>query len=104
MKKNNSFKVTFYLGLIIIVMLVSVLTLIIFNVYRGLESKFRKDKVEVLIENTEPIKEIIHDTVYIDKPTVKSNDTPKSINNIKTKNSPVVSEKIDTVVTTDSIR
>lgn len=104
MKKNNSFKVTFYLGLIIIIMLVSIITLIVFNVYRSLEPKLRKDKVEIFIDNGEPEKEIIHDTVYVDKPRVKINDTPKNVSTVKPKINPVVLEKTDTSVIVDSVK
>ena len=104
MKKNNSFRTAFYLGLLIIIMLVSILTLIIVNLYRSLEPKFTKDKVEVFIDSGEPVKEIIHDTVYVDKPRVKLNDTPKNITIVKPKTLPDVSEKIDTLVIVDSVK
>ena len=85
-------------------MLVSIITLIVFNVYRSLEPKLRKDKVEIFIDNGEPEKEIIHDTVYVDKPRVKINDTPKNVSTVKPKINPVVLEKTDTSVIVDSVK
>ena len=96
MKKNNSFKTTFYLGLTVLTLVVSMVSLIIFNVYDALSPKFKKDKLEIYIDDVKPEKEIIYDTVYVDKPRVKVNDTPKNVTVVKTKPSPVTSTEKDT--------
>ena len=104
MKKNNSFKTTFYLGLIILFVVASTISLIIFNLFNVLSPKFKKDKLEIYMDTFQPEKEVIHDTVYIDKPHVKSNDTPKSFISVKPKSIPEVSKKQDTSLTIDTIK
>lgn len=104
MKKNNSFRMTFYLGLTIIVLAVSFLTLIAINIYDALTPKFRKDKLEIYIDDVKPEKEIVRDTIYIDRPRVKSNDTPKNVTSVTPKKTPVVSEKNDTTIVVDTIK
>lgn len=104
MKKNNSFRMTFYLGLTIIVLAVSFLTLIAINIYDALTPKFRKDKLEIYIDDVKPEKEIVRDTIYIDKPRVKSNDTPKNVTSVTPKKTSVVSEKNDTTIVVDTIK
>jgi hypothetical protein len=96
MKKNNSFKMTFYLGLMVLLIIVSISTLIIVNVFNALSPKFTKDKPEIYIDNVTPEKQIIYDTVYIDKPRVKVSDTPKNVTAVKPKSSPVISNEKDT--------
>ena len=103
MKKNNSFKMTFYLGLTIIVLAVSFLTLIAINIYDALTPKFKKDKLEIYIDDVKPEKEIVRDTIYIDKPRVKSNDTPKNVTIVNPKTLPVTQSKKDTNNVTKSI-
>ena len=104
MKKNNSFRMAFYLGLTIIVLVVSFLTLITVNVYNALTPKFRKDKLEIYIDDVKPEKEIVHDTIYIDRPRVKIDDTPKNITSVTPKKTPIVSEKNDTTIVVDTIK
>ena len=103
MKKNNSFKTTFYLGLIILLIIGSVVSLIVVNVFNFLAPKFTKDKVEIYIDDVTPEKEIIHDTVYIDKPTVKINNTPKNVTTVTPKSLPVTQSEKDTDNVTKSI-
>jgi hypothetical protein len=103
MKKNNSFKTTFYLGLIILLIIGSVVSLIVVNVFNFLAPKFTKDKVEIYIDDVTPEKEIIHDTVYIDKPTVKINNTPKNVTTVTPKSLPVTQGEKDTDNVTKSI-
>jgi hypothetical protein len=105
MKKNSSFKTTFYFGLIILLFIGLVVSLIVVNVYRALEPKFTKDKnkVEIYIDDVTPEKEIIHDTVYIDKPTVKINNTPKNVTTVTPKSLPVTQSEKDTDNVTKSI-
>jgi hypothetical protein len=102
MKKNNSFKTTFYLGLIILFVFASTTTLIIFNLFNILSPKFKKNKPEIYIDDVKPEKEIVHDTVYVDKPIVKVNNIPKNTAVIKT--TPVVSIKIDTTIVLDTTK
>jgi hypothetical protein len=102
MKKNNSFKTTFYLGLIILFVFASTTTLIIFNLFNILSPKFKKNKPEIYIDDVKPEKEIVHDTVYVDKPIVKVNNIPKNTTVIKT--TPVVSIKIDTTIVLDTTK
>ena len=96
MKKNNSFKTTFYLGLIVLTVITSTLMLIGYNIFKSVAPKFKKDKLEIYIDDVKPEKEIIYDTVYVDKPRVKINDTPKNVTVVKTKPSPVTSTEKDT--------
>ena len=58
MKKNNSFKKTFYLGLIILFFVTSITALIIFNLFNVLSPKFKKDKPEIYIDDVKPEKEM----------------------------------------------
>jgi len=105
MKKNNSFKTTFYLGLIILLIIGSVVSLIVVNVFNVLAPKFTKDKdkVEIYIDDVTHEKEIIHDTVYIDKPIVKVNSTPKNVTTVIPKSLPVTQGEKDTDNVTKSI-
>jgi hypothetical protein len=69
-----------------------------------LSPKFKKDKLEIYIDDVKPEKEIVHDTIYLDKPYVKINNIPKNFTVIKPKLVPVVSKKIDTTVVLDTIK
>ena len=104
MKKNNSFKTTFYLGLIVLTVITSTLMLIGYNIFKSVAPKFKKDKLEIYIDDVKPEKEIVHDTIYLDKPYVKINNIPKNFTVIKPKLVPVVSKKIDTTVVLDTIK
>jgi len=105
MKKNNSFKTTFYLGLFILLIIGSVVSLIVVNVFNVLAPKFTKDKdkVEIYIDDVTHEKEIIHDTVYIDKPSVKITNTPKNVTTVTPKILPVTQSEKDTDNVTKSI-
>jgi hypothetical protein len=96
MKKNNSFKTIFYLGLIVLLLIGSIVSLIVINLFNALSPKFTKDKVEIYIDDVTPEKEIIHDTVYIDKPIVKINNTPKNVTTVIPKSLPVTQGEKDT--------
>jgi hypothetical protein len=102
MKKNNSFKKTFYLGVIIILFIISISTLFVINIYKSLSHNFKKDKIETYIEDVKSEKEIVHDTVYLDKPIVKVNDTPKNVT-VVTPNS-IDPEKTDVTITSDTTK
>jgi hypothetical protein len=104
MKKNNSFKTTFYLGLIVLTVITSILMLIGYNIFRAVTPKFKKDKLEIYIEDVKPEKEIVHDTIYVDKPRVKVDDSPKNVTVVKLKSAPVVLEKIDTTIILDTVK
>jgi hypothetical protein len=101
--KNNSFKQTFYLGLVILISVTSFLILIGYNVFIALEPKFKKDKVETYVNESQFEKEIVHDTIYVDRPVVKINDTPKNVTVIKPKKTLIVPEKRDTIINVDTI-
>jgi hypothetical protein len=103
MKKNNSFKMTFYLGLMVLLIIVSISTLIIVNVFNTLSPKLTKDKTEIYIDDVKPEKQIIYDTVYIDKPRVKVSDTPKNVTTVTPKSLPVTQSEKDTDNVTKSI-
>lgn len=69
MKKYNSFKTSFYLGLVIILLLTMILSLITINVYNYVSPKFKRDKDNDTIIETPKIQQIIiHDTIFIEKP------------------------------------
>jgi len=93
--KNNSFRYTFYFGLSIILVLCGVIALISINVYSTFQDKsHRKKQDTVSIEvPIVPEKQIVHDTVIVEKIVVKSIDTsiPK-----KEKNTPVVKDTTTT--------
>ena len=68
-----------------------------------IENKFTKDKIEIYIDDVEPEKQIIYDTVYVDKPIVKINNTPKNVTIVNPKTLPVTQSKKDTNNVTKSI-
>jgi hypothetical protein len=103
MKKNNSFKTIFYLGLIVLLLIGSIVSLIVVNLFNVLAPKFTKDKIEIYIDDVEPEKQIIYDTVYVDKPIVKINNTPKNVTIVNPKTLPVTQSKKDTNNVTKSI-
>jgi hypothetical protein len=74
-----------------------------FNLFNVLLPKFKKDKLEIYIEDVKPEKEIVHDTIYVDGPIIKINDTPKNITVIKPKKTLIVPEKKDTIINVDTI-
>ena len=101
--KNNSFKQTFYLGLVLVISITSILMLLGYNIFIAVTPKFKKDKVETYVDEPQTEKEIVHDTIYVDRPRVKTNDTPKDITTIKPKTTPIVPEKRDTIINVDTI-
>jgi membrane glycosyltransferase len=109
MKNNNSFNKTFYLGLIVLTLTISVITLVFINLYRYVSPKFKNDKIEIITHEIKPEKQIIHDTVYIDRPVVKNNEITKNVSVIKPKILPKILTEKDTIIlmvkdTTDSIK
>lgn len=103
MKKNNSFKMTFYLGLIVLLIITSISTLIIVNVFNVLSSKLTKNKPETYINDVKPEKQIIYDTIYVDKHSVKISDNSKNVTVVTPKSSPVILNEKDTNTVTKSI-
>jgi uncharacterized protein (DUF433 family) len=99
MKRNNSFRVTFYLGLCVILFIVSFLTTIIVNVWRVLEPRLKPEKVEVVTEQYPLDTEKIHDTIFIEKSSPKITDSPK----VSKKQVSIV-ETQDTVVSVDTLK
>jgi len=99
MKRNNSFRMTFYLGLCIILFIVSILTTIIVNIWRALEPKLKKEKVEVVAEQYPLDTEKIHDTIFVEKPSTKIIDSPKVI-----KKQIGVVETRDTIISVDTLK
>lgn len=105
MGKTNSFRMTFYLGLTIIVLVVSFLTLIIINLFQVLTPKFKKEVKSTYVEEIEKEieKEIVHDTIYIEKPIIKTNPILKKFNSEKKETTPVIYENLDDITEEDSI-
>lgn len=106
MKKNNSFKLTFYLGLCIMFIIVTFLTLIIVNVWRTLEPKLKKDKVEIVVSEQHSLDdETIHDTIFIEKSSLKTIDSQKIVEVRKVNKKPVnIIETKDTVISVDTLK
>lgn len=76
--KKNTFKYTFYFGLLIILGLTILLTAISFNIYKSVVNKMSTTKEEEHVVEVPftPEKEIVHDTIYFERPQ-KQVDTPK---------------------------
>jgi len=92
--KNNTFKHTFYLGLLIILIITGFLTALSFNIYKTLTNKFLIKKEDSSVVKTPFIneKEIIHDTVFVEKPIIK----PIVFTTLKKETKLIQSKKIDT--------
>lgn len=106
MKKNNSFKLTFYLGLCIMLIIITFLTLIIVNVWRTVEPKLKKNKVEVIVSEQHSLDdEIIHDTIFIEKLPLKPVDSQKIVEVRKVNKKQVnIVETKDTVISVDTLK
>jgi hypothetical protein len=100
--RNNSFRQTFYLGLLILILLSGLLTIIGINVYSSFSSKIKNSNVEDTFMNVEDVTKNIHDTIYIEKPNHK--DTSKVIHMDRVKPTPSnVVTKLDTTKNLDTI-
>lgn len=104
--KNNSFKYTFYFGLLIILVLSGLIVSVSINIYNSINNKIltkpKKEETTVIeLPSNSPEKEIIHDTVYLEKPTIKVIDTQKQKK--VTYQSPQII-KVDTSLSGDSIK
>ncbi len=84
--KNNSFKYTFYLGLLIMLFVCVLITSISINVYTTISSRYQVKKQDSVVVEVPivPEKEIVHDTVFIEKVIVKPIDSSKPKKEIDT--------------------
>ena len=98
--KKNTFKYTFYLGLVVILGLTILLTALSFNIYKSISGKISVKEEENVVEvSLPPIKEIIHDTIFLEKQVPKIADTPKKIK----ESTVVTSKKVTDTFFNDSI-
>jgi ABC-type lipoprotein release transport system permease subunit len=100
--RNNSFRQTFYLGLLILISLSGLLTIIGINVYNSFSTKLKKTNVEDTFVNFEDVSKNIHDTVYIEKPNHKDTSKVIHIDRVKPTTSNVV-KKLDTTKSLDTL-
>jgi hypothetical protein len=98
--RNNSFRQTFYLGLLILLILSGLLTLIGINVYKSYSTKLNSKNVEDTMVSEETIN--IHDTIYLEKPILKDTFKVIPVNKVKPI-IPNVSKKLDTTKSLDTI-
>ena len=72
--KKNTFKYTFYFGLLIILGLTVLLTAVSFNIYKSKKNNVTIKKEEERVVEVPLLldKEIIHDTIYFEKPIYKN--------------------------------
>jgi ABC-type lipoprotein release transport system permease subunit len=101
--RNNSFRQTFYLGLLILILLSGLLTIISVNVYNSFSKKLKNTNVEDTTEvNIEDMSMRIHDTVYLEKPINKDTSKVIQVDRVKPTPSNVV-KKLDTTKSLDTI-
>lgn len=78
--KKNSFKYTFYFGLIIILFLCGFITSVSINIYSSLHNRIQTKKQDTIVNELPPLppeKEVIHDTVVVEKIVLKPVDSSK---------------------------
>ena len=100
--KNNSFKYTFYFGLLIMLTVSGLITLVSINIYKTIynNNPIKKGKTEIIEIPVTAEKEIIHDTLFIEHPKPNIVSTPKKENkSVKL----IESKKIDTSSFNDSV-
>lgn len=100
--KNNSFKYTFYFGLLIMLTVSGLITLVSINIYKTIynNNPIKKGKIEIIEIPVTAEKEIIHDTLFIEHPKPITVSTPKKeIKSVKL----IESKKIDTSSFNDSV-
>ena len=101
--RNNSFRRTFYLGLLVLLILSGLLTIIGVNVYKTYSSKMKNSNIEDTFVNVGDDLNKVHDTIYLEKPIFK--DTSKIIRVDKVKpTSSNVTKKLDTTKSLDTIK
>jgi hypothetical protein len=100
--KNNSFKYTFYFGLLIILIVCALITSVSINIYKTVynNNRIKKEKIEVIETPVILEKEIIHDTLFIERPKPINVSTPKKETKIIKLIQP---KKIDTTSFNDSV-
>lgn len=84
--KNKSFKYTFYFGLVLILIISTLITLLSINIYNTVTSKnSEKKKIEPEFVDVplDTEKEIVHDTIFLEKALPKTIDSPKQKKEIK---------------------
>ena len=91
--KNNSFKYTFYFGLLIMLTVSGLITLVSINIYKTIynNNPIKKEKTEVIETTVTLEKEIIHDTLFIERPKPINVSIPKKETKL------IQSKKIDTL-------
>ena len=99
--KNNSFKYTFYFGSLIILTISAVITLFSINIYKTIynNNPVKKEKTEVIQNQMTLEKEVIHDTIFVEKPIIK----PIVFTTPKKETKLIQSKKIDTTSFNDSV-
>lgn len=77
--KNNSFKYTFYFGLLIMLVICGLITSISINVYNSVNNRIQTKKQDSVVVEVPmiPEKEIIHDTIIVEKIITKPIDSSK---------------------------
>jgi hypothetical protein len=101
--RNNSFRRTFYLGLLVLLILSGLLTIIGINVYKSYSSKMKNSNIEDTFVNVDDDLNKVHDTIYLEKPIFK--DTSKIIRVDKVKPIPSnITKKLDTTKSLDTIK
>ena len=100
--RNNSFRQTFYLGLLVLLILSGLITIIGINIYKSYSTKIKNSNVEDTFVNLEDVSKNIHDTVYIEKPNHKDTSKVIHIDRVKPTTSNVV-KKLDTTKSLDTI-
>jgi hypothetical protein len=97
--KNNSFKYTFYFGLLIILIVCALITSVSINIYKTIynNNPIKKEKIEVIETPITFEKEIIHDTLFIERPKPINVLIPKKETKL------IQPKKIDTTSFNDSV-
>ena len=97
--KNNSFKYTFYFGLLIMLTVSGLITLVSINIYKTIynNNPIKKGKTEIIEIPVTAEKEIIHDTFFIERPK------PINVSISKKETKLIQPKKIDTTSFNDSV-
>jgi len=84
--KNNSFKYTFYFGLIVILVICGLITSVSINIYNSINNRIQTKKQDSVVVEVPiiPEKEIIHDTIIVEKIITKPMDSSKPKKEIDT--------------------
>ena len=102
--RNNSFRKTFYLGLVFLLILSGLLIVVGVNVYKAVSTTNKKPIVEdVVIIQENPEDSLVSNISNFEKPMVKDTIKPVEKVNIPTI-SPVVTIKKDSTNNSDTVR